>query len=81
MFQSSSIRSADILLTYFADSCLISPVPAELSPFAFVTNDSKSLAAMRVTEHSTHHLILSDWTHLTSDQYVAAEKASGYDPL
>lgn len=36
---------------------------------------------MRVAEAFSHPLLLSDWSHLTSDQYMAAEKATGYDLL
>ena len=36
---------------------------------------------MRTAEASPYPLLLSDWSHLTSDEYVAAEKATGYDLL
>ncbi|KAK4693981.1 hypothetical protein P7C71_g3514, partial [Lecanoromycetidae sp. Uapishka_2] len=60
-------------------SILIQPKPDEPSPFAFISNDSKSLMAMRVAEATAQPLLLSDWSHLTSDQYMAAEQATGYD--
>ncbi|KAK3174762.1 hypothetical protein OEA41_002008 [Lepraria neglecta] len=34
---------------------------------------------MRMAEASPKPMLLSDWSHLTSDQYMAAEKATGYD--
>ena len=36
---------------------------------------------MKKAEASAKPVLVSDWTHLTSDQLVAAEEATDYDIL
>ena len=36
---------------------------------------------MKKAEASAKPLVVSDWTHLTSDEFLAAEEATGYDIL
>ena len=57
------------------------PASTEPSPFGLIANDSNSLAAMKKAEASAKPVVVSDWTHLTSDEFLAAEEATGYDIL
>lgn len=57
------------------------PASTEPSPFSLISNDSKDVAAMQKAEASAKPVLVSDWTHLTSDEFIAAEEASGYDIL
>ncbi len=57
------------------------PASTEPSPFSLITNNSKTLTAMQKAEASAKPVVVSDWTHLTSDEFLAAEEATGYDIL
>ena len=57
------------------------PASTEPSPFSLIANDSKDLAAMQKAEADAKPMLVSDWTHLTSDEFTAAEEATGYDIL
>ena len=57
------------------------PAKTEPSPFSLIANDSQDLTAMQKAEASAKPVVVSDWTHLTSDEFLAAEKATGYDIL
>lgn len=57
------------------------PASTEPSPFSLIANDSKNLTAMKKAEASAKPVVVSDWTHLTSDEFLAAEEATGYDIL
>lgn len=57
------------------------PASTEPSPFSLIANDSKSLTAMQKAEASAKPVVVSDWTHLTSDEFLAAEEETGYDIL
>ena len=57
------------------------PASTEPSPFSLIANDSKDLAAMQKAEASAKPVLVSDWTHLTSEEFIAAEEATGYDIL
>ena len=57
------------------------PASTEPSPFGLIANDSKNLTAMHKAEASAKPVVVSDWTHLTSDEFLAAEEATGYDIL
>ena len=72
-------------MTYTFDSsahmCDNRPASTELSPFSLIASDSKNLTALKKAEASAKPVVVSDWTHLTSDEFLAAEKATGYDIL
>lgn len=57
------------------------PASTEPSPFSLIANDSKDLTAMQKAEASAKPVLVSDWTHLTSEEFLAAEEATGYDIL
>ena len=57
------------------------PASTEPSPFSLIASDSKNLTALKRAEASAKPVVVSDWTHLTSDEFLAAEEATGYDIL
>ena len=64
-----------------AYKCDDRPASTEPSPFSLIANDSKNLTAMQKAEASAKPVVVSDWTHLTYDEFLAAEEATGYDIL
>ena len=64
-----------------AYKCDRRPASTEPSPFSLIASDSKSLTDMKKAEASAKPVVVSDWTHLTSDEFLAAEEATGYDIL
>lgn len=58
----------------------ITPPSSQPSPFALIANSSSaSIAAMQKAEKKAQFAMLSDWDHLTSEEYRDAELASGLD--
>ena len=57
------------------------PASTEPSPFSLIANHSTDLAAMQKAEASAKPVLVTDWTHLTSKEFIAAEEATGYDIL
>ncbi|KAI9733982.1 MAG: hypothetical protein M1834_002639 [Cirrosporium novae-zelandiae] len=62
-------------------SLLIRPPQSEPRPFSTIMNDNdnETLEAMISAEENPTILMLSDWDHLTFDEYLAAEADSGAD--
>ena len=60
---------------------LARPRLEETSPFSLISSDTADVAAMQAAGETARILLLSDWTHLTSDEYIALEKETGYDLL
>lgn len=57
-----------------------SPPKNQPSPFGLIANSTEaSIAAMQKAEKKARFALLSDWDHLTSSEYRAAELASGLD--
>ena len=57
------------------------PSPDRGNPFSIISNDPDDLAAMKKAEQDTVPVVLSDWDHLTSDEYMQAMEDTGYDIL
>ncbi|KAL8822659.1 MAG: hypothetical protein Q9191_006609 [Dirinaria sp. TL-2023a] len=57
----------------------IRPPPNAPQPFSQFANGSQDLAAMKKADETPRLVMLSDWDHLTSDEYLAAEQASNLD--
>ena len=57
------------------------PASSQPSPFTSIAQDGDSLGAMKRAEASPKVAMLSDWGHLTSEEYMNAEQASGLDIL
>ena len=57
------------------------PASTEPSPFSLIASDKKNLTAIKKAEASATPVVVSDWTHLTSDEFLAAEEETGYDIL
>ncbi|KAF2671315.1 conidial pigment biosynthesis oxidase Arb2/brown2 [Microthyrium microscopicum] len=58
---------------------IIKPPPGEARPFSMISSDRKAVAAMEKAELNSHVVLVSDWTHITSEQWFAAEEASNLD--
>jgi hypothetical protein len=43
-----------------------------------MTNSSSDIPAMAKAAANPNLITISDWSHLTSDEYMAAQMASGY---
>ena len=46
-----------------------------------ISNDPDDLEAMKKAERDTIPVVLSDWDHLTSEEYMNAMEETGYDIL
>ena len=57
------------------------PSPNRENPFSMISNDPDDLTAMKWAELNTVPVVLSDWDHLTSDEYMQAMEDTGYDIL
>ena len=51
------------------------------SPFHLISNDTNAIEAMRDAEAKPQLAMLSDWDHLTSKEYFAAQVETGLDIL
>ncbi|KAL1970786.1 hypothetical protein VTN77DRAFT_2620 [Rasamsonia byssochlamydoides] len=49
------------------------------TPFHLISNDPEDLEAMHRTERDPRLVVLSDWEHLTSEEYFNLQKISGLD--
>jgi hypothetical protein len=58
-----------------------SPSANRESPFAMISDDPADIAAMTKAAHDARLVMLSDWDHLPSDQYMDVLKKTGYDIL
>ncbi|KKA19822.1 laccase [Rasamsonia emersonii CBS 393.64] len=58
---------------------IIRPSPHVPRPFHLITNDSHELEAIQTAELQTKPIILSDWTHHTSNETWNIEEAAGLD--
>lgn len=57
------------------------PSEARENPFSMISNETDDINAMKQAERHTIPVILSDWDHLTSVEYMEAMEATGYDIL
>jgi hypothetical protein len=46
-----------------------------------ISEDADDLAAMKSAEHDPRLVVLSDWEHLTSEEYFNLQIESGLDVL
>jgi hypothetical protein len=58
-----------------------SPSANRESPFAMISDDPADIAAMTNAAHDAQLVMLSDWDHLPSDEYMDVLKKTGYDIL
>lgn len=63
------------------DMMLFRPSKDRENPFSMISNDTDDISAMKQAERHTIPVILSDWDHLTSVEYMEAMEATGYDIL
>ncbi|EAW14604.1 laccase abr2 [Aspergillus clavatus NRRL 1] len=49
------------------------------SPFAMISDDPSDIKAMKRAERDGQLVVLSDWDHLTSEEYMGALRSTGYD--
>ncbi|KAJ6155450.1 Multicopper oxidase type 2 [Penicillium chermesinum] len=54
----------------------INPAPETPLPFSLISNDAADIAAMEQAEKNPQLVMLSDWDHLTSEQYQKAQEDS-----
>ena len=78
---------ASVFGEYVAD-CLfsgpnerISPSADRDSPFSMISDDPVDIEAMTRAAHDGQLVIMSDWDHLPSNEYMDALKETGYDIL
>ena len=57
------------------------PKPGANDPFHLISNDTKAIKAMKLAELKPQLAMLSDWDHLTSEEYFAAQVKTGLDIL
>lgn len=57
------------------------PSPNRDSPFSMISNDPADIEAMKRAERNGKLVMLSDWDHLTGEEYMKAMEETGYDIL
>ncbi|XHF99194.1 hypothetical protein AWENTII_002701 [Aspergillus wentii] len=57
----------------------INPAPGTPNPFHLISNDTEDLEAMHKAESNPNLMTLSDWSHLTSEEFQAIQIDSGMD--
>lgn len=62
-----------------ADQCR--PSPNRQNPFAAISKNEEDQKAIKEAERNPVSVILSDWDHLESEEYMAALQNTGYDIL
>lgn len=80
LFISGLFKVLGYAVPAFADY-LNRPSPNRENPFSMISNDPDDLQAMKCAERNTVPVVLSDWDHLTSDEYMQAMHDTGYDIL
>ena len=60
---------------------MISPAPEVPQPFHLISDDEKDIEAMQKAEGDPKLVILSDWSHYTSEEYQTIMEESGVDLL
>lgn len=60
---------------------MISPAPEIPQPFHLISDDENDIEAMRKAEQDPKLVILSDWSHYTSEEYQTIMEESGVDLL
>lgn len=58
-----------------------SPKPGSPQPFELISKNEDDLRAMRRAEANPRLVVLSDWDHLTSEEYQGLQEYSGLDIL
>lgn len=80
LFISGLFKFLVYTVAIFADT-LNRPSPNRQNPFSMISNDPNDLEAMEKAERDTELVVLSDWDHLTSDEYMQTMEDTGYDIL
>lgn len=75
----SSTKTQSELLQ--SNAVIARPADQSDSPFSMISDDPGDIEAMRLAEKNANLVILSDWDHLTSDEYMRAMMETGYDIL
>ncbi|KAJ9298682.1 hypothetical protein DTO271G3_3649 [Paecilomyces variotii] len=57
----------------------INPKPGSPQPFGLISNNEDDIRAMRRAEANPRLVVLSDWDHLTSEEYQGLQEYSGLD--
>lgn len=57
------------------------PRPNRDSPFSMISDDPADIRAMKQAERNGKLVMLSDWDHLTGQEYMKAMEETGYDIL
>lgn len=57
------------------------PSPNRQNPFAAISKNDEDQRAMKEAERNPVSVVLSDWDHLTSEDYMKALEDTGYDIL
>jgi FtsP/CotA-like multicopper oxidase with cupredoxin domain len=57
----------------------VRPNDSQPRPFSLITNDTKELEALRQAEQKTAPVILSDWSHQTSEEIWNIEEEANLD--
>jgi hypothetical protein len=60
---------------------MVSPAPDVLQPFHLISDDPEDIEYMRRAEEDPNLVILSDWSHYTSEEYQTIMEESGVDLL
>lgn len=50
-------------------------------PFSLISDDSEDLQTMKKAEYDTKPIVLSDWDHFKSVDYMESMEKTGYDIL
>lgn len=58
-----------------------SPSANRESPFSMISDDPSDIEAMTKAAHDAQLVMMSDWDHLPSDEYMDALRKTGYDIL
>lgn len=66
---------------FCAKTDMTSPAPEIPQPFHLISDDEKDIEAMQKAESDPKLVILSDWSHYTSEEYQKIMEESGVDLL
>ena len=59
----------------------ISPSADRESPFSMISDDPADIEAMTNAAHDAQWVMMSDWSHRPSNEYMDALRDTGYDIL
>jgi hypothetical protein len=57
------------------------PKKGRPDPFHLISNNTDDIVAMRRAANDPNLVIMSDWNHVSSQEYLEAEEVSGLDIL